>query len=136
MNIVLDTNCLIMAISARNTYYEAWQKFLDGSYTLCISNEIIEEYTEVLARNLSPIVSELIISTILNRKNVKRFAPSFSFRLIEADPDDNKFVDCAIVANAKYIVTEDHHYNILKDIDFPKVDIIRLQEFLQEFNNL
>ena len=50
MRVVLDTNCLIMAISARNEYYQVWQDFLDGKYTLCISNEIIEEYAEVLAR--------------------------------------------------------------------------------------
>lgn len=41
---------------------------------------------------------------------------------------DNKFVDCAVVANAKFIVTEDRHYNELKDLDFPKVETIRLDE--------
>ena len=58
--------------------------------------------------------------------------PYFKFQLIDDDPDDNKFVDCAISANAKYIVTEDHHYNILKHIDFPKVDCITLDEFMKE----
>lgn len=55
-----------MAISARNEYYQVWQDFLDGKYTLCISNEIIEEYAEVLARNISPLLSEYVISAILN----------------------------------------------------------------------
>ena len=50
MNIVLDTNCLIMAISAQNEYYKVWQDFIDGKYTLCITNDIIEEYSEVIAR--------------------------------------------------------------------------------------
>jgi len=45
-----------------------------------------------------------------------------------ADPDDNKFVDCAVAGNAKYIVTEDSHYDVLKGLDFPKVDIIKLDE--------
>ena len=49
---------------------------------------------------------------------------------ITADPDDNKFVDCAIQANARYIVTNDHHYDILRQIDFPKVEIIKLMDFL------
>lgn len=114
MNIVLDTNCLIMAISAQNRYYQVWQDFLDGKYVLCITNEIIEEYAEVMARNLSPIISEFVISAILNRRNVLKKDPSYAFHLIEADPDDNKFVDCAIVTNAKYIVSHDHHFDILK----------------------
>lgn len=49
--IVLDTNVLIMAISAKNVYNKIWKAFLRGDYTLCISNEIIEEYVEVLTRN-------------------------------------------------------------------------------------
>lgn len=89
----------------------------------------------MLSRNISPLVSELFVTAILNRKNVKKVSPSFSFRLIEADVDDNKFVDCAIVANARYIVTEDHHYDILKDIPFPKVDVVKLKEFLLELQN-
>ena len=100
------------------------------------TNEIIEEYSEVLSRNISPLVSELFISAILNRKNVKKISPSFSFHLIEADVDDNKFVDCAIVANAKYIVTEDHHYDVLKEIPFPKVDVIKLREFMLELRTI
>lgn len=44
--------------------------------------------------------------------------------------DDNKFVDCAIAANAQFIVTEDHHYDVLKTIDFPKVNIIKLDEMM------
>ena len=75
MNIVLDTNCLIMAISAQNEYYQVWQDFLDGKYVLCVTNDIIEEYSEVIARNISPLVSEFIITAILNRKNIKLISP-------------------------------------------------------------
>ena len=136
MNVVLDTNCLIMAISAQNEYYEVWQDFLDGKYTLCITNEIIEEYSEVMARNISPLISEYIITAILNRKNIKRISPTYAFHLIEADEDDNKFVDCAIIAGAKYIVTHDHHFNILKQIKFPKVDIVSLKVFLEDLGKM
>ena len=135
MNVVLDTNCLIMAISAQNKYYQVWQDFLDGRYVLCVTNEIMEEYAEVLSRNISPTIAEYIVSAILNRKNVLLKTPFFAFHLIESDPDDNKFVDCAIVANAKYIVNHDHHFNVLKQIDFPKVDVITLNQFLQELND-
>jgi len=125
-----------MAISAQNEYYQVWQDFLDGKYVLCITNDIIEEYSEVIARNISPLVSEFIITAILNRKNIKLISPSYAFHLIDADEDDNKFVDCAIIGNAKYIVTQDHHFNILKQISFPKVDIITLKAFLAELQTL
>ena len=48
------------------------------------------------------------------------------------DLDDNKFVDCAVVANAEYIVTEDSHFNILKITPFPPVEVKRLHEFYEE----
>lgn len=59
-------------------------------------------------------------------------SPSYAFHLIKADEDDNKFVDCAIVSNAKYIVRNDRHFNELRDIPFPKVDVIKINQFLQE----
>lgn len=132
MRVVLDTNCLIMAISARNEYHQVWQDFLDGRFVMCITNEIIEEYSEVISRNISPLLSELVISTIINRRNVIMKSPSYAFHLIKADEDDNKFVDCAIVSNAKYIVSNDRHFNELRDIPFPKVDVIKINQFLQE----
>lgn len=129
MNIVLDTNCLIMSISPRSIYRSVWQVFLNGGYTLCISNEIVEEYAEVLARNISPRVSEAIMYALLTRPNIMRKDPHFSFGLIEADRDDNKFVDCAIATNARCIVSEDKHFQVLESIPFPKVEVMGIDEF-------
>ena len=129
MNIVLDTNCLIISIAPKSPYRKVWDAFLRGDYNLCVSNEIIEEYSEVLSRNISPQVSEAIVYAILSRPNVIRKDPHFSFGLIEADKDDNKFVDCAIVANAKCIVSEDKHFRVLKNISFPKVEVLCIEEF-------
>lgn len=44
--IVLDTNWLVMSLSAHNPYAEIWQKFVKGEYILCVSNDILEEYEE------------------------------------------------------------------------------------------
>ena len=134
MNIVLDTNCLLVAVAARSKYHKIWKDFLDGRFTLCISNEIIEEYLEILSRHTSEYFAEVVLSAILNRKNVKKIDPTFAFHLITVDPDDNKFVDCAIAGNARYIVTEDHHFDVLKEIKFPKVDVIRIDAFLKELS--
>lgn len=120
-----------MSIAPRSAYRRIWQSFLNGEYNLCVSNEIIEEYAEVLSRNISSRVSEAIVYTILTRPNVIRKDPHYSFGLIEVDKDDNKFVDCAIAANAKCIVTEDKHFNVLKKIPFPKVDVLDIDDFQQ-----
>ena len=88
-----------------------------------------------LSRNISPFLSELVISAIINRKNVLMKSPSYAFHLIEADVDDNKFVDCAIISNAKYIVTNDHHFDVLRSIPFPKVDVVNLNRFLLDLQN-
>lgn len=130
--VVLDTNCLIMAISARNRYHLIWQSFLEGRYTLCVSTEIMEEYEEVLARNITPRLSQYIISAIMDRPNIYLADVYFKFGLISQDPDDNKFVDCAIASNARVIVTEDRHFDVLKNIDFPKVDVVGIDHFMQQ----
>lgn len=133
-NIVIDTNSLIMAISSRSNYHKIWQSFLDGDYYMCISNEILEEYAEVIARNIGVNLARYVVYTILERKNTKLITPFYNWNLITADPDDNKFVDCAIAANAKFIVTEDHHFNVLKEIQFPSVEVINIDEFLKELH--
>ena len=41
----------------------------------------------------------------------------------------DKFVDCAFNAGADYIVTNDRHFNVLKNIDFPKINVIDIVTF-------
>ena len=54
MNVVLDTNVLVMSLSLRNQYSYIWESFVNGNYTLCLTNDIMEEYEEVISRNISP----------------------------------------------------------------------------------
>ena len=130
MKLVLDTNCLIQVIPSRSRYHEVWQMFERGENTLCVSNEILEEYMEILQRLTDEETAELVISTILNSPFVEFINPYFRFHLIPVDPDDNKFVDCAIAAGARYLVSNDRHYDILKHIDYPKVEALSLTEFV------
>ena len=131
MRIVLDTNSLIQSISPKSVYHDVWLSVLTGRNTLCVSNEILEEYAEILNRLAGKKTADLVLNTIIECKNVVFLTPYYHFNLITADPDDNKFVDCAIQANARYIVTNDHHYDVLRQIEFPKVGIIKLIDFLQ-----
>ena len=135
MNIVLDTNVLLMAISAKNVYHRVWLDFLSGKYKLCITNEIIEEYLEVISRNINTLVAEKIVAAILNRENTIKLDPHFRFNLIEDDKDDNKFSDCAVAGNACYIVTEDHLINVLKNKMFPSITVIGIDDFILILNS-
>ena len=130
--VVLDTNCLLQSLSRRSAYYKVWEDFILGKYTLCISNEIIEEYEEIIATHMSPVAARIAVEAILRANNVLRVDAQFRFNLIKADVDDNKFVDCAIAANAEYIVTNDKHFDVLKNIPWPKLAVITIKEFINQ----
>ena len=44
-------------------------------------------------------------------------------------------MDCAVAADAEYIVTNDSHFNVLKHIDWPKITVIAIKEFLLQLDN-
>lgn len=131
MKIVLDTNCLVPVIIPGSFGHDVWQAFRTGKYVLCVSTEILFEYEEVLMRITNDReFARDIIEAIENAKNVEHITPTYRFNLISADPDDNKFVDCAITAGATFIVSNDKHFAELEKYSFPKVDVRTLTEFL------
>ena len=130
--LVVDTNSLLQCISHRSRYHDLWVSLLDGRNILCVTTEILEEYTEILQRFTSPEFTEAALGVITNNPYTQFVTPYFHFKLIISDPDDDKFVDCAIAANAKFVVTDDGHFDVLKQIDFPKVEIIGLDDLIKE----
>lgn len=128
--VVLDTNCLIASLSKRGKYFQVWKDLHAGKYVLCVSDEILNEYEEIISIKVNARIAANVVQTLLNSSFVHVVNPYYRFNLIEQDKDDNKFVDCAIAANAKFIVSEDHHFSVLKTIDFPKVDVIGIDLFL------
>lgn len=130
--IVLDTNCLVQSLPARSPYHKVWTDFMNGSYMLCVSNEILNEYEEIIGRVSTPVIARNIIDAIVHSPYTLYRESHFKFRLIEADPDDNKFVDCAVSCGADYIVTEDAHFRCLCQLPFPTVNVIGLDSFLQD----
>jgi putative PIN family toxin of toxin-antitoxin system len=128
--IVLDTNCLIASLSRSGQYYPVWKGLQTGKYILCVSTDILEEYAEIITRKMSVNVAANVIHLLLESEFVELVNTYFSLHLIETDHDDDKFVDCAFAANATYIVSDDKHYDILKDISFPQLLVLKLKEFL------
>lgn len=135
MRIVLDTNSLIQSLPERSPYFTVWKSILSGENILCLSNEILNEYAEILHKLTGADTAEYVIDALLESKHTELITPFYSFELISADPDDNKFVDCAIAANARYVVTNDRHFDVLRKTRFPVVDVITLKDFLGLLKN-
>lgn len=131
MRVILDSNVLLVSISKKSKYRPVFDSFLEGKLTLIISNEILSEYEEIIAKFASSQVASNIIQLFLLRPNIEKYEIYFKWNLIFKDYDDNKFVDLAVISNADFIVTNDNHFNILKEIEFPKVEIIKLEEFMK-----
>jgi len=68
------------------------------------------------------LISEAINSTFVNIY--------YEWDAIKKDPDDNKYFDTAVSARADYIVTNDHHFNEVKKMEFPEIRIISAKDFL------
>jgi putative PIN family toxin of toxin-antitoxin system len=132
MKIVLDTNCLLVSVQEYSGFFRLWEAFRNKEIVLCYTTEILNEYFEILSRYYSVPFAESIVEEILLSPNTEQIAVYYRWQLITADPDDNKFVDCAISANAKYIVTNDRHFNVLKNINFPKTNVIDTDTLLRK----
>ena len=125
---VIDTNVLLVCVSAKSPLHWIYQAFRAGAYELCVSTEILAEYAEVLERHMGPIVSQDVLNSLTARRNLVEAEPTYRFNLLN-DPDDNKFVDCAIAANALCIVSHDRDFLPLRHIAFPKVAVVDTAAF-------
>ena len=130
MRIVLDTNILLVSLPLSSPYRPIFDALLKGKFTLIVSTEIIFEYLEVIGQQTRPDIAENVIKTLLNLHNLARQEVYFKWGLIQKDYDDNKFVDSYLAGKGDYLVTEDHHFSILKGQDFPQVNLLRIDEFL------
>ena len=126
--IVLDTNVLLVSVSRRSSLYWLYESFLQGRFTLCVSTEVLAEYAEILDRHMGPAFCDQTLEVITTAVNTRYISPTYRFHLLQ-DPDDNKFVDCAIAANAVCIVSHDHDFDVLRRIAFPKVVVVDTEGF-------
>ena len=130
MRVVIDTNVLLVSISRKSQHHPIFNAIVTGKVELCISNAILEEYQEIIAQQWSPTMAQNIVDTLLKSPFVLRFDPRYNWVLINEDPDDDKFADCAVAASSHYLVTNDKHFNALKNRTFPPINIISAHDFL------
>jgi len=133
VKLVIDTNIFWVSIIRRSSTNWIFQSLIDGKFTLCLTTDILYEYEEIITQRLGKQVAINILEVIDNLPNVEFITNFYFWNLKQADGDDNKFVDCAIACNASFLATNDKHFNILKEVDFPKVNVINLQELSRIF---
>jgi uncharacterized protein len=102
---------------------------VDNVYDAVLTTEIFMEYEEIIRDKFDQETADLNLDLLRLLPNVFVQETWFQFNLISQDPDDNKFVDCALAANAHFIVTNDKHFNVLKDLGFPKVNLLTVEDF-------
>ena len=130
--IVLDTNCLLQSLPSKSPYHKIWTDILDGHIQLCVNTEILNEYEEILSGKTTKEIAHNVVEAIARLSTTYFQDAYFHFGLITADTDDNKFVDCAIAADAEYIVTNDKHFEVLNSIPWPKLSVINIKEFVAQ----
>ncbi len=134
LKVVLDTNIFVSSFfgGIPREIINYWKV---GKITLCISQVIIEEYLEVLNRlglknedeikNLTKLFAEGY-NSVFTAKTPK-------LEIVKDDPDDNKFLECAVALDCKIIISGDKH---LKDIGkYIDIKIISPREFIEYINN-
>ena len=131
--VVVDTNCLLASINPRGAYFALYELFIANAFEWVLSNEILTEYEEQVTRRYSARTAQQVHEVLTTAPNTCFQEAHFRWQLIEADPDDNKFVDVAVAANADYLVTNDRHCEVLNQLEFPRVPVVSLQEFLSSF---
>jgi putative PIN family toxin of toxin-antitoxin system len=122
---------LLQALPSSSPFHKIWTEVLEGHICLCVNTDILEEYEEVLALKTTPEIARNIVDAIAHLSTTIFQNTYVHFELLPADSDDNKFVDCAVASDAEYIVTNDKHFNPLKTIPWPKVEIIKIVDFIK-----
>ena len=132
VKIVVDTNVLVSALlfgGKPGKLIPLWQR---GTIRPLASKEIIDEYLRVLTYPKFKLAEEdinfLLYQEILPYFGVVDVEPGP--RIIKKDPEDDKFIRCALAAKAKWIISGDQHLLTLKT--YQKIKILTPSDFLQK----
>jgi uncharacterized protein len=136
MKVVIDTNIFWVSISRSSPIHWIFKALLDSKFTLCVTNEILNEYEEIVEQKMGTEIATAIMEMLDNLPNVEFITRYYRWNLITIDPDDNPFVDCAVAVSADALITQDKHFNILKTIPFPVVNLMNYDEFKVYNDNL
>ncbi len=129
MRVVLDTNIYISAILFGGNCEEILRIAGSGSFELIISKSIILELRGILEKKFMWSKKQ-VSETISHIKNITtEIKPGIKVKIIRKDPSDNKILECAVSAMARYIVTGDKHLLDIKK--YKEISILKPADFLK-----
>lgn len=126
---VIDTNILWVSVSRRSSSHWLFERLIAGDFLLAVTTDILHEYEEIIAQKMGTETANAVMETLNYLPNVEHITRYYQWQLIVADPDDNKFVDCTIAANADCLVTHDNHFNVVSKVAFPRINLMDLATF-------
>ncbi len=132
MRVVLDTNVLISAIFFSGTPAKILKHWRKGNFTAVISKPIIFEYTRV-AEEIGAKFPQIDISHILELFFLNsEIVDTGDLRITACDdPNDNKFIECAIAGRCEIIVSGDKH--LLKLATYQGIEILTPRKFADNY---
>lgn len=115
MRIVADTNLIISrTLSATGAAAEIMRRWQQGQFELLVSAPILGEYRRALAyervrarHGLDDDALDTLVAGLAEYATL--IEPQERLAVVEADPDDDKFIECALAGQASYVVTRDEH---------------------------
>jgi putative PIN family toxin of toxin-antitoxin system len=136
MTVVVDTNVVVQMFGLRSPYGQLKQALASGDIRLAVSTPIYLEYEEVVVRYADEVrwrqVSRFLELISMLHGTIDHVTPSFRFRLISHDHDDDAFADAAIASDAAFIITHDHHFDVLHESGF-RPRPIKPEDFIARF---
>lgn len=130
MRVVLDINVLLISLPVVSPYRPIFDALREGRFELAVSTEILLEYHEKLSEKTTSGIADNVIKLLLSLDNVILQTIYSGWGAMHNDPDDNKYVDCTLWSASDHLVSEDRHFLILRDMGFPTVSVLRVDEFL------
>ncbi|MEO0560397.1 MAG: PIN domain-containing protein [Bacteroidota bacterium] len=97
---VIDTNVLLASLRRGGQYRWLFDAILEGRVAVVLSTPIVLEYTEIITAKTTTEIAANVIGALARLRHTHHVEVAYRWRLIEADPDDDKFVDAAIGAGA------------------------------------
>lgn len=132
MRVVVDTNIFVSSFFGGNPkkIIDLWKK---ENITLCLSKDILDEYIEVLQRIglRDEIEIEELLSLFGKGFNILFTTKTPKIRAVRDDPDDDKFIECAVALKAEVIITGDKSMEAMKE--YMRIKILAPQKFLKDY---
>lgn len=132
LKVVIDTNVFVSGVFFSGPPYRVLEAWQSGRFELAVSQEILDEYRrvgEILAEERPAIDLNPILNFVIDHAKVYR--PARLKERVCEDPDDDKFIACALASGCGVIISGDKH--LLKVSGYHGIEVLKPREFLDQY---